>query len=101
MGDAGVKNVSCKQAADALAEIADLKIEPKPIERLVKRIGRERIDQRDAAVAKHQRLPLMERDARVDPQRPCPAVAMVSSDGGRLQVRSTPESDAQPKPTSH
>jgi hypothetical protein len=103
MAYAGVKNVSYKEAADELVELAELEIGPKPIERLVKRIGQERIDQRDAAVATHQQLPLMEKDAVADSQRPCPAVAMVSMDGGRLQVRSTPQSDSEPKPqpTSH
>jgi hypothetical protein len=100
---AGVNNVSYIQAADELAELADLKIAAKPIERLVKRIGRERIDQRDAAVASHQQLPLMQRDAVADPQRPCPAVAMVSMDGGRLQVRSETQTQTQTQtqPSSH
>lgn len=104
---AGVENVSFQQAADELAEVADLEIGPKPIERLVKRIGRERIDRRDAAVATHQQLPLMEKDAVADPHRPCPAVAMVSMDGGRLQIRSGSESESESepesraKPTSH
>ena len=40
----------------------------------------------------------MERDGKADQERPCPAVAMVSVDGGRLQVRSA-GSDA--KPASH
>ena len=97
---AGVNNVSYKQAADELAELSDLEIGPKPIERLVRRIGQERIDQRDAAVAAHRQLPLMQRDALASPQRPCPAVAMVSMDGGRLQVRSTPRPQPQtPTPT--
>lgn len=108
---AGVKNVSYQQAAEELTELAGLEIKPKPIERLVKRIGRERIDQRDAAVAKDLQRPLMEKDAVADPTRPCPAVAMVSMDGGRLQIRSMPESESESesesasepksKPTSH
>jgi hypothetical protein len=101
MAYAGVNNVSYKQAADEMAELADLKIGPKPIERLVKRIGQERIDPRDAAVAKHQQRPLMEKEAVADPNRPCPVVAMVSMDGGRLQVRSAPRSQSEPKPASH
>jgi len=88
-----------------------LAVEPKPVERLVKRIGQERIDQRDAAVAAHQRLPLRAKDAVANPERPCPAVAMVSVDGGRLQVRPEPlkasgaesesESESESKRTSH
>ena len=65
-----------------------MNVAPKPVERLVRRIGRERIDQRDAAVAAHQRLPLMAKDVVADPKRPCPSVAMASVDGGRLQIRS-------------
>lgn len=95
---AGVKAESFRAASEELAEQCELKIGPKAIERLVQRIGQERIDQRHAAVASHQKLPLMERDGVADQERPCPAVAMVSVDGGRLQVRSS-VSDA--KPTSH
>jgi hypothetical protein len=97
---AGVKNVSYKQADDELAEVADLKIGSKPIERLAKRIGQERIDQRDAAVARHQPLPLIE-EAVADPRRPCPAVAMVSMDGGRLPIRSPSPPESEPKPSRH
>jgi hypothetical protein len=84
---AGVRAESYQAARDSLAELSDLGVGPKVIERLVHRIGRERIDQRDTAVAAHQRLPLMQRDAAAHPDRPCPQVAMVSVDGGRLQVR--------------
>lgn len=71
--------------------LSDLDVAPKPVERLVKRIGRERIDQRDAAVGAHQRLPLMAKDGVAHPNRSCPSVAMASVDGGRLQMRSGPE----------
>jgi len=92
---AGVNNVSYQQASRDLAELSDLNIASKPAERLVKKIGQERIDQRDAAVAAHQRLPLMAKDAVADPERPCPSVAMVSVDGGRLQIRSEPSEAKQ------
>jgi hypothetical protein len=93
---AGVNGVSYQQASRDLAELSDLKVAPKPIERLTKRIGRERIDRRDAAVAAHQRLPLMAKDTVAAAKRPCPRVAMVSIDGGRLQVRSSPsESESE------
>ena len=87
---AGVNSVSYEQASRDLAELADLNVKPKPVERLVKKIGRERNDQRDAAVAVHRRLPLMDKDVVADPKRSCPQVAMVSVDGGRLQIRSEP-----------
>lgn len=89
---AGVKSESFKTASEELAEQCGLDIGPKPIERLVHRIGRERIDRRQAAVAAHRALPLMARYGVAHPERPCPAVAMVSIDGGRLQVRSSPSS---------
>src|SRR5215218_8925890 len=60
---AGVNSPSFQQASRDLAALGDLTVAPKPIERLVHRIGRERIDRRDAAVAAHAGLPLMERDA--------------------------------------
>lgn len=98
---AGVNGASYQQASRDLAELSDLYVAPKPVERLVKRIGRERTDQRDAAVAAHQRLPLMSKDTVANPERPCPSVAMVSVDGGRLQMRSDPSEAAKPQRTSH
>ncbi len=47
---AGVNGVSYQQASRDLAELSDLKVAPKPVERLVRRIGQERIDQRDELV---------------------------------------------------
>lgn len=75
-----------------------MSVKPKPVERLVKKIGRERTDQRDAAVASHRRLPLMVKDAVADPKRSSPRVAMTSVDGGRLQIRSEP---SEPKQNGH
>ena len=95
---AGVNSVSYEQASRDLAELADLNVKPKPVERLVKKIGRERNDQRDAAVAVHRRLPLMDKDVVADPKRSRLQVAMVSVDGGRLQIRSEP---SEPKQDSH
>jgi hypothetical protein len=97
----GVNSVSYQQASRDLAALSDLNVAPKPVERLVRRIGQERIEQRDAAVAAHQRLPLMAKDEVANPSRPCPAVAMVSVDGGRLQIRSEPLEASASKPTSH
>ena len=101
---AGVNGASFQQASLDLAEMSDLKIAPKPIERMVKKIGRERTDQRDAAVATHQRLPLMSKDD-ANPRHSRPSVAMVSVDGGRLQIREgasvpkkKPSQDSEPAP---
>ncbi len=98
MVSAGVRAESYRAASESLAELGDCEIDPKVIERLVHRIGQERIDARDAAVAAHQDLPLMRRDDVADGARPCPAVAMVSVDGGRLQVRGT---TAEPGQRTH
>ncbi len=84
---AGVKNESFRAASEELAEMCGMAVDPKVVERQVHRVGRERIEERDAAVKAHQALPLMRRDAAANPNRPAPAVAMVSVDGGRLQVR--------------
>jgi hypothetical protein len=97
---AGVNSPSYQQASRDRAALGDLAVAPKPIERLVHRIGCERIDAREAAVAAHAGLPLMAKDAAADPHRPCPAVAMVSVDGGRLQVRPPPEASTPPPEAS-
>lgn len=96
---AGVRAESYQAASEDLAELCDMAIDSKVVERQIHRIGRERIDQRDAAVKAHEALPLMDRDAAADPRRPCPAVAMVSVDGGRLQVR-RPSTGEATEPTS-
>jgi hypothetical protein len=95
---AGVNSRSYQQASRDLAELSDLKVAPKPVERLIRRIGQERIDQRDAAVAAHQRLPLMAKDVIADPNRPSPSVVMASMDGGRMQIRPEPSA---PKREGH
>ena len=95
---AGVNSSSYQQASRDLAELSDLNVKPKPVERIVKKIGQKRIDQRDAAVAAHQRLALMDKDVVADPKRSTPQVAMASVDGGRMQIRSNP---SQPRQASH
>ncbi len=95
---AGVNSPSYQQGARDLAELSDLNVAAKPVERLVRKIGQERIDQRDAAVAAHVRLPLMAKDVVANPKRSSPSVAMVSVDGGRLQIRSDP---SEPKQDGH
>ena len=84
---AGVHSVSYQQASRDLIELSGLDVSPKQVERLTKRIGQERTAERNTAVAAYQKRPLMEKDAAADSSRPCPQVAMVSVDGGRLQIR--------------
>src|SRR4029077_12254125 len=81
-----------------LIKLCELKVSAKQIERRVRKIGQERIDQRNSAVAAHRRLPLMAKDIIADPNRPSPSVALVSMDGGRVQIRSEP---SDPKQESH
>lgn len=68
-----------------MRELAGLSISPKQVERLTQRIGEERANERDAAVAAYQALPLTERKSA-----PAgvvkPDLAVVEVDGGRLQI---------------
>jgi hypothetical protein len=95
---AGANSVSYEQASRDLDELSDLKVAAKPVERMSRKIGEERIEQRDAAVKSHQRLPLMAKESVAHPKRPSPQVVMVSIDGGRLQIRPAP---SEPKQDSH
>jgi len=40
-----------------LAELSDISVAPKPVERMARKIGKERTDQRDATVDARKRLP--------------------------------------------
>jgi hypothetical protein len=83
---AGVNNTSFQQGKADLAELMDLEITAKQVERITERIGRERCGERDAAVAKYLKLPLTQRkDKPADVA--APEVAVVGADGGRLQIR--------------
>lgn len=67
----------------------------KQVERVTRRIGAERVAERDAAVAAFAALPLVEKFAVPAGVTP-PDLAVVMDDGGRLQIRSEPEADAVP-----
>src|SRR6516165_502523 len=77
---AGVNSSSYEQAARDLAALGDLELGPKRV----------------AAVAAFRERPLLEQDTVAESGRPCPAVAMVSSDGGRLQIRAPAAAAAEP-----
>lgn len=82
---ASVSNSSYEQASRDLAELAELSVSAKQVERVTNRIGMERCAERDAEVKAYQALPLAERKgvpAGVEP----PEVAVVGADGGRLQI---------------
>jgi hypothetical protein len=87
---AGTKDTSYKGASETLAEQAEVQVSAKQCERVVQRIGRERLDETAQSVARREALPLPKR-------RECPAsapknswdarVAVVEFDGGRVQLR--------------
>ena len=81
---AGTQHPSFAQGSAALAALAGLTIATKQVERVTEKIGRERVEQRDQAVANFQRLPLMTRCQSPLPNPP--DLAVVEMDGGRLQI---------------
>lgn len=83
---AGVAASSFALASELLDELAELPVPTKQVERLTRAIGGERVARRDRAVAAFEALPLVEKfqtPAGVSP----PELAVVSVDGGRLQIR--------------
>lgn len=82
---AGVNNGSFAQGSQDLLKLAEVKVSAKQVERVCKRIGAERVAQRDAAVAKYQALPLTERK-EAPPGVTAPDLAVVGCDGGRVQI---------------
>lgn len=83
---AGTKNTSFQQAQEALAELLELEINAKQVERVTERIGKERCAERDEAVERYMSLPLSERKDKPDGVT-APEVAVVGADGGRVQIR--------------
>jgi hypothetical protein len=82
---AGVSNSSFEHGSEDLRKLAEVHVPAKQVERVTKRIGQERVAQRNAAVATYQALPLVERKA-VPAGVVAPELAVVGVDGGRLQI---------------
>jgi hypothetical protein len=76
---------SFNEAAESLAELADIRLPAKRMWRAAKRIGEERIAETQEAVARFEQLPLPARQR--SPLEPAPRVACVQMDGGRYQRR--------------
>jgi hypothetical protein len=76
---------SFRQGSLSLENLADLHVSAKQVERVVRRIGAERCDQRDAAVDAFMQLPLVEK-SKAPPEVTPPDLAVVMTDGGRLQI---------------
>jgi len=94
---AGVHARSFKEASRHVNELAELQISDQRIARATKRIGRERVAQRDAEAEAHATLTLPEQQR--SPREQVPQVACVLADGGRLQIRDRRSSDEEEQPT--
>jgi hypothetical protein len=81
---AGTQHPSFAQGSSALAALAGLAIATKQVERVTERIGWERVEERDRAVADYQRIPLTTRCTSPIPHPP--DLVVVEMDGGRLQI---------------
>ncbi len=81
---AGIKHPSFSQGSEALMELAGLTIQEKQVERISKRIGHERVTERDREVQAYLALPLMEK-VNSPVEHPVD-LAVVEMDGGRLQI---------------
>ncbi len=82
---AAVSNPSFVLASQDLAQLAEADVPAKQVERIAKGIGQERCDERDAAAAAYVALPLVERKMAPPGVTP-PDLAVVGTDGGRLQI---------------
>jgi hypothetical protein len=90
---AGSHASSFQQASRDLKEEAELEISEQRIMRATKRIGQERVRQRDAQTSVWAELPLPEQQR--SPQGQVPQVACVEMDGGRLQIRNRKASEEE------
>ena len=82
---AGVNNTSFAQGSADLLKLAEVNVSAKQVERVCKRIGAERVVERQEAVAQYQALPLTQRK-EAPAGVTAPALAVVGCDGGRLQI---------------
>lgn len=82
---AGTMSRSFEQASQDLAKLAEVEVPTKQVERVCQRIGDERVEERNKAVAAYQELPLTERKG-VPEGVTAPELAVVGCDGGRLQI---------------
>jgi len=90
---AGSHAGSFQQASRDLKEEAELDISDQRIMRATKRIGQERVAERDAATQAWDALSLPEQQR--SPREQVPQVACVEMDGGRLQIRDRKASEEE------
>jgi hypothetical protein len=82
---AGTVSRSFTEGSAVLAELAELSVSAKHVERVTRQIGAERVAERDGEVAAYQALPLVAKFAVPVGVTP-PDLAVVMADGGRLQI---------------
>jgi hypothetical protein len=82
---AGVNNTSFAQGSEDLAKLAEVAVSAKQVERVCKRIGAERVAERDGTAQKYQALPLPERK-KAPAGVTAPNLAVAGCDGGRVQI---------------
>jgi hypothetical protein len=82
---AGTVSRSFAEGSELLERLADVPVSAKQVERLTRRIGSERVAERDAEVAAYQALPLVTK-FQVPLAVQAPDLAVVMADGGRLQI---------------
>src|SRR6516162_6928651 len=78
---APAREPSFREAAEAVADLAEVTISGRQLDRIARELGEQLRDQRDEQVARFQAGTL---EPRVETR---PALAVVEVDGGRLQVR--------------
>ena len=101
-----MSGASFRQGSQGLGHLSHLAVSAKQVERVVRRIGQERCDQRDAEVEAFERLPLVDKDKAPQGIVP-PDLAVIMVDGGRLQIldrrgsaaESGEEAEEQEEPT--
>lgn len=76
---------SFAEAAELMRHLAETPASAKQVERLTRRVGEERVAERDAAVAAFEALPLARKFGVPEGVTP-PELAAVMVDGGRLQI---------------
>jgi hypothetical protein len=91
---AGSNNPSFQRASQDLRVLANARVPAKQVERLTRRIGQERQQERDQAVLAWLDRPLAQRE-QPPPGAPCPQLAVIEMDGGRLQIRGEPPTASQ------
>ena len=82
---AGTVSRSFAEGSELLERLAEVPVSAKQVERVTRRIGGERVAERDAEVTAYQALPLVEKFAVPAGVTP-PDLAVVMADGGRLQI---------------